>query len=199
MTLVKVMKLARNYAGMQDMGALSDVDLIDAVNDYYRFTLPNEATFDELVHSYTIDVEPGQSTYSLSQDVISLKNPRLLDPDNSLLSDINFFDRLQERQGEPTAAMVLNGKIFFNPTPDTAYVAQFVAYTRPDALNTSQTALFRDDIDDLVAVGTAKLLLNRQGDIERATALTGQYNSLRANAMSGTYRASLEKTSRRAF
>lgn len=185
------MRLTRNYAGMQDVGALPDSDLIDAINDFYRYTLPNEATFDELVSSFTLLVEPGQSTYTFPKEIICLTNPRLLDEQVNLFNDINFFDRISELQGMPERVMVLNGNLFFNPTPNSEYRAQFAAYTRPTALKLLTDLPFRDDIDDLLGVGTAKLLLNRQGDIDRATALQAQYNFLRSNAMAGTYRAKL--------
>jgi len=181
----QIVTKVREITGKLTTEDISDDDLLDKVNDFYRNVFPLEVYVAEFEDWFTQTLTDGDGDYDVSQDYLRLDTPMtILDADDvysipKFYQDKNEFFHLYPEEVTPTeerpAAVLLYGGVLYpRPVPDTTYTFKSACIKKPVALavGTAPTDLRQGPA---IAYGTAIELLMEENDKEAADDLGPAY------------------------
>lgn len=185
-TLSDIKLKIRRLTGRPDTGELSEADLTNAVNQYYRNVLPLEIPADGLRGFASQAVTRGDGgSYVLLPDVISVDHPVYLVAADGLVSPVSLFTapvtffRLhpEDEAGEstPEDLLIYGRTLYLRPCTDAACTLKYAVYRRPSALVADTDKPADPAWGPLVALGAAIEILKEAGESEEAASLTELY------------------------
>lgn len=184
-TLSDIKSKIRRLTGRPDTGELTEADLTNAVNQYYRNVLPLEIPADALRGFASQAVAKGGGSYVLSPDVISVDHPvylvgadGLVTPVNLFTAPVTFFRLHPEDDTEestPEDLLIYGRTLFLRPLADAAFTLKYAVYRRPAALSADADKPLDPAWGPLIAFGAAIELLKESGEAEEAASLADLY------------------------
>lgn len=185
--LSEIRDKVRAITGLTTTEDMSDDELNDRINDFYRNTFPTEISspeFDTWFEQITAADDGGE--YTVSQDYLRLETPMTtMDSDNDL-ADIkfhqdkdNFFWLYPEvaspTTGRPADALLYGGKLYLRPEPDAIYTFRAACVKKPDELDTDDAVPPDVRWGPCIAYGTSIEIKLEDGDQDAATELGSIY------------------------
>lgn len=182
----QIVTKVREITGKLTTEDISDSDLLDRVNEYYRNIFPLEvyvAEFEDWFTQTTADEDGGE--YTIGQDYLRLMTPMTTLDSDDVLADVKFYQDKDEffhlfpeeadpTEARPYAALPYGGKIYLRPEPDAIYTFRAACIKKPTALTTA-TAPVDVRWGPCIAYGTAIELLMEDNDKVGADELAPAY------------------------
>jgi len=152
-TLAQIRAKVREITGELTEEDISDSDLNDKINDFYRNIFPFEvyvAEFDDWLTQATASGDDGE--YDVSQDVVRLDTPMTLKDSDDILSTVKFYQDKDEffhlypkdpnaAENRSAAALLYGGVLYLRPKPDAIYTFEAACTQKPDALSDDSVPL----------------------------------------------------------
>jgi len=185
--LSEIRSKVRAITGLLTGEDITDSALNDRINDYYRNIFPFEVYVSEFETAFTQVTAPGDDgEYDVSQDVLKLDTPMVIEDVNGVLSDVKFYqdkDKFHSlymkdpnaAAGRPVAALLYGGILCLRPKPDDIYTFEAVCTKKPDALSTDDSAPLDVRWGLAIAYGTAIEVKMEDNDKEAADELVPVY------------------------
>ena len=141
-TLAKIKSKVRALTGRPTTNQLTEAELLDYINNYYQYTLPDELDPNELIDWFELTTISGQGSYTVDAEMISLKPPVTIDGVViDYYTDEGLFFELYPRNDEgadtydePLGLLVYDRVIYLRPIPDAGYALRVQSKNRPDPL-----------------------------------------------------------------
>lgn len=180
--LTAIRAKVRKLTGRPTTAQLTDADLDNFIDNYYRNVLPLQShseEFNKFASSagFTGTTVAGTGEYALGADVFGIGNPIIFDGETiplwyDLNAFINKFPPSDTTQSKPTHALVYERKLYLRPLPDdndgSNYTFEAPKIDRP----TSLTAVSDQPIDQMfgptIAYGAAVDILLDNGEDDQA-------------------------------
>lgn len=185
-TLAEIRGKVRRITGQLTVEDISDSDLNDRINDYFRNIFPLEvyvAEFEDWFTETTANLDGGE--YAISQDYLRLMTPMTIMDSDNVLANVKLYQDKDEffhlypevadpTEARPVAALLYGGKLYLRPEPDAVYTFRAACIKKPTAL-TADTA--PPDIRWALAIayGTAVEMKLEDNDKEAADELVPLY------------------------
>lgn len=181
-SLDKIKSRVRRITGRVSTTQISDAELLEYINEYYCYELPNEIKPFELNATKTVAIPSGTDTlaasyFGLGDDNYVIDAPAYID-DFRLRITLNpeeFYDRWPEAitgittttVGRPIDALLYNDEVIFRPVADTDYTMTYDVTLRPQPFTGVGTEYPLDESwGNVIAYGAAKNLLQDAGESE---------------------------------
>lgn len=185
-TLAKIKTKVRSLTGRSSTGELSEADLLDAINNYYKYNLPVDLDINELNSFFEMTTEAGVGDVALDSDMLSITNPVTVDGDAiKLYMDVRYFFELYPRSDEgsttydePVSCLVYGRSFYLRPIPDSVYTIKAAVKKRPTALAEDTDRPLNDKWGPVIAYGSAVQILLDNGELSEASGLNGVGASL---------------------
>lgn len=185
----------RALTGRATSDQMTDTVLDSYINNYYKYTLPDELDPQELLHWYTLATVSGQGAYGVDPTMLSLKPPVTIDGvDIDYYADEGLFFDLFPRDNEgsdtydePTAILLFDSVIYLRPIPDAVYTLRVKSKNRPDTLTNDTDEPKDSKWGPLIAYGASIDIHMDSGEIDEANEKLPYYRAL----MSSTNRKNL--------
>lgn len=164
--LTQIAAKVRAITGLKTTEDISNTDLYDKINDFYRndFALVAYVSeFEDWFTQVTANLDGGE--YTISQDYLRLMTPMTTMDSDDVLMNVKFYQdkdeffRLYPEEADPTearpaAALVYGGKLYLRPEPNGVFTFRAACIKKPTAL-TASTAPVDIRWAKAIAYGTA--------------------------------------------
>lgn len=185
--LSEIRDKVRAITGLTTTEDMSNDELDDRINDFYRNIFPTEISspeFDTWFEQVTEADDGGE--YTVSQDYLRLETPMTtMDSDDDLANikfhqDKDTFFRLYPEEDDPTTgrpadALLYGGKLYLRPEPDAVYTFRAACVKKPDGLDSDSAVPPDVRWGPCIAYGTSIEIKIEDGDREAATDLGSIY------------------------
>ena len=206
-TFSDIKRKVRRLTGRQSDNELSETVLNDYVNRYYLHSFPVEVMPLELNGWFEITLTADQNEYTLSdfdydENFISFNYPVTIGSDNIILytDPAVFYARYPSPEdngsGLPYAVLFYNNMLTFS-SPVSADHLDFraAATRRPEELTTDSSVLIQDDWGYVVSYGTAKEILEDNGETEALSSVSNMYESAKVKLMRKFHKQTINQRS----
>lgn len=186
-TLAEIAAKVREITGEGTTEDISNTNLYNKINDFYRNIFPLEvyvAEFEDWFEQVTADEDGGE--YPVSQDYLRLMTPMTTMDSDDVLMNVKFYqdkdtffalypEEADPTEARPAAACLYGGKLYLRPEPDGIYTFRAACIKKPTALtaNTAPTDLRQGPA---IAYGTAIEIKMEDQDKEAANELVPIYD-----------------------
>lgn len=187
--LTDIRTKVRAITGLLTAEDISNTDLDNKINDFYRNDFPLAAyvaEFEDWFEQVTADEDGGE--YDISQDYLRLTTPMTTMDSDDVLMNVKFYqdkdtffalypEEEDPTEARPAAALVYGGTLYLRPEPDGVYTFRAACIKKPDALIESTAPL---DIrwGKAIAYGTAIEMKYEDKDKSGADELVPIYQHL---------------------
>lgn len=166
-TLAQIRAKVREITGELTEENISDSDLNDKINDFYRNIFPFEVYVAELDDWFTqVTASGDDGEYDVSQDVVRLDTPMTLKDSNDILSTVKFYQDKDEffhlypqdpnaAENRPAAMLLYGGVLYPGPKADAVYTFKAACIKKPDELSTDDSVPLDVRWGPAIAYGTA--------------------------------------------
>ncbi len=178
-TLAEIRAKVRVLTGRPTTTQISNTDIDDYVDNYYRNVLPlqTQATeFDKYSSSggFTGTTVAGTGEYALGADVYGIKEPLILDSETIPLSHdiksfLEDFPPSNTTQTKPTHGLLWERKLYLRPLPDAAYTFEAPKIDKPDSLSGDSSQPIDELYGPALAYGAAIDIHLDKGETEQAS------------------------------
>lgn len=180
--LTAIRAKVRKLTGRPTTVQLSNVDLDNYIDNYYRNVLPLQTNSDEFTKfassaGFTGTTVAGTGEYALGSDVFGVGNPIIFDGEPIPLSyDLNAFMNKfppsDTTQSKPTHALVYERKLYFRPLPDdndgSNYAFEAPKIDKPTSLVNTTDEPIDQMFGPAIAYGASVDILLDDGEDEQA-------------------------------
>lgn len=177
-TVADIKQRVRDLTGRPETSQLSDADLLEYINDFYVYVLPQVVDLRDLETTWT--KASSDESFTIDVDIVDLNRPAYIDGSEiPLYTDKNhFFDRYTYTGGStgtPAAALLYARKVYLRPEPSGS--VSFVAFCTQLPTAFTDNANTPTDIKwgPLISYGTAVEILKKSGQTAEATELMDMY------------------------
>jgi hypothetical protein len=188
-TMTKLISTFRDLTGRKSTSQISDVDIIDYLNRYYRYVYPLEVVTPELKGWYTFDTVASTGSQDINDEVLDIKNPIYIDNDRATLwtDEDRFYQEYPldyDTEAKPTDILLFDRTLIIRPIPDDAYEVRLRCHLMLDEISGDFPFVFPFSFDDspylglwcpAVAYGSAILFLNQKGESDIGQELVPTY------------------------
>jgi len=186
-TLAQLRSKIRELTGQLSTSQLSNSDLNDKINDFYRNVFPDEIELPELKTFYSFNTVDGTGSYSLPSTILRIEKPITVDDGDGdavaklgFWKDANaFFTEYPEDdsadENEPIDLLLYGSTMYLRPIPDDIYTVKIAAVQRPDALSEDTDTVDNPKWGPAIAYGTAIQMFLDTKDSDGAGELTSIY------------------------
>lgn len=177
----------RSIASLKTTEDITDIALVDKINDYYRNIFPLEVYVAELDGWFTQTTASGDDgEYNVSQDVIKLDTPMTILDSDGVLTKVKFYQDKDKffhlypedpdaTEEKPVAALLYGGILYLRPKPNAVFTFKAASTDKPDALSTDDSVPLDVRWGPAIAYGTAIEIKMEDKDIEGANELVPIY------------------------
>jgi len=147
----KIANATRNYCSMPSTSQLSDDDLLNQINRYFRWELPSDLRPMQLKTWYQVTLADEDEEYDLKEtfyNTYSVLGSLAYISDTSAYKEtqidvyfepVSFYDMWPDSKdytdsdevGEPSGVLVYGNKLLFRKCPDDTYYVNFEVWRRP--------------------------------------------------------------------
>jgi len=181
-TLTAIKAKVRKLSGRPSTAQLSDADLLNFINNFYRNSFPLLLDTKELEDWYTKTLSIGVSDYTLDEDYLNLDPPFTIDGatidfyENPTL----FYKLWPETQtytnAKPSDVLLYDRKLTFRPPPDLAtYVFKAACIKKPTAFAGADDKPPNQNWGPVVSYGAAIDIYMDNGEISEANGLNSGF------------------------
>ena len=181
-TLAEIRAKVRIITGRPTTGQISDQDIDDYIDNYYRNVLPIQtgaSGFDKFASSggFTGTTVAGTGEYAFDSDIVSVKAPLIFDSEEIPLSfDIASFlldfPPSDTTQSKPIQGLIWERKLYLRPLPDSNsgsnYTFEMPKIDKPTSLSSDSDEPLDPLYGPAIAYGASIDLLLDKGETEQA-------------------------------
>lgn len=187
-TKADIKTLVRDVTALKSVNQLSEALLDDEVNRYYAYQFPLEVKPLELQDWWEFNTAASDEDYSLDDDnIVTIGTPAYIDGyDLKIWYDTaSFYEKWPLTQtfteNRPQDALFYKRELLFRAPPDDIYAVKISAWARPATLDTDASSPTRVEWGPCIGYGTARNILWRSGDSERANEVMVMYHNAKIN------------------
>jgi hypothetical protein len=188
-TLGDIKTLVRDVTALKSVNQLSDALLEDEINRFYAYQFPLEVKPLELQDWWEFTTTQSDADVALDDDnIVTIAEPAYIDGYTLKIwyDPSAFYEKWPLTQthteNRPTDALFYKRELLLRAPPDDAYDIKIAAWARPAILTDDSTSNpTRPQWGPCIAYGTARNILWRSGDSERANEVMIMYHNAKIN------------------
>lgn len=186
-TLSKIREKIRNLTARPDSSQVTDSELNEYINRYYRIMLPMEIRPIELQTWFETTLTAGTSEYTLASlgfddSYLTLDCPAYVSgyEVDLYLDPGTFYSKFPQTDtydnGLPNSVLLYNNTLTFMQPPSSDYLSfKASAWTRPAELSDDTDTPVREDWGSIIAYGASLELLEDSGDFQTMQSIAPMY------------------------
>lgn len=141
----EIVTKVRNITGEKTAEDITDADLLNRINDYYRNLFPLEVYVSDFEGWFTETFTDGDGDYDVSQDYLRLETPMTILDSDDVYSTPTFYQDKDEffhlypeevtpTEDRPAALLLCDNVLYPRPVPDASYTFKAACIKKPTAL-----------------------------------------------------------------
>jgi len=189
-TLAEIRAKVRKLCQRQDTADLSDSDINDLINDFYRNQFPTDVYAAKIKGWYSFDTASGDGgEYTLGETVITISTPLTVTDSDDYVSNATLYlnkDKFFElypadstdetaEENQPAAFLLYNNILYAAPKADAVYTVKMAADLKPAALSSDSLVPLDVRWGPAIAYGTAILIRMDNNETDEAKELVPTY------------------------
>ena len=188
-TVEKMITVFRDLTGRKSTGQISNTDVIDYLNRYYRYVYPLEVITPELKGWYTFNTVASTGSEDINDDVLDIKDPVYVNDDRASLwtDEDRFYAEYPldyTTEDVPTDILLFDRTLILRPIPDDVYEVRLRCHIMLDEISGDFPFVFPFTFDDspylglwvpAVAYVTAIMYLQQKGEGDIAAEFIPMY------------------------
>jgi len=177
-TLAEIKAKVRQLTGRPDTAQLSEANLKNYINRFYRNTFPLILPTSELEGWYEKTLTASIDEYDLDEEYLTLDVPYTIDgnPVDFYENPSRFYQLWPESQtwqeAQPYSVLFYGRKLLFRPPPDKAYDFKAACIKRPTAFDQETDKPLNQAWGPAIAYGAGIDILMDAGETNEAQALS---------------------------
>lgn len=184
-TVADIKTEIRGLTGRRSTSQLSEADLLNKINNYYRFIFPQEvqvSDFEQLVSFNTVAGVNNKLISDIDSEIINVSAPVYIDGDQITFTvdDEAFFQKYptsETAQSKPDTILLYGDSVYLGPIPDDVYTISLNSTVKTPSAFTLDTETPADEQwGAVISYGVAIEIFQAAGDNVAADELKDLYS-----------------------